>query len=142
MAKKRRYSKKNKTVKSGFHLDVEKKFEILAVILIILGILLLIAGFGLGGSLPTGTFDILRFLFGYGAYFVPVALLFIAFSIFKSEDRKVSIVSLIGISVIMFCVSTMFHINYIGLKSLSFAENGDGGGYYGYISTELLVKLL
>src|SRR5579875_3500421 len=60
-----------------------------AVLLCLVAIFLLLGGFGTGGSLPVGLFHGTYWLFGWGAYLTPVALIFWGVHKFINEDHRI-----------------------------------------------------
>jgi DNA segregation ATPase FtsK/SpoIIIE, S-DNA-T family len=59
------------------------------VALVLVGLFLLIGGFGTGGSLPVGLFHGAYWLFGLAAYLTPVALVYWGVYKFMAEDRRI-----------------------------------------------------
>jgi hypothetical protein len=60
-----------------------------AVVLLLLALLVLLGGFGTGGTLPTGMFHGLYWTFGWVAYLTPVALVYWGVYKFKSEEHHI-----------------------------------------------------
>ena len=103
-----------------FDISGERKLDILGIFLALLGLLLLLALFSLSRSSVTGgVLDVLGFLFGYGQYVLPVALIaFGGWLVLRKIDRipPVSIERVFGL--IMF---------YLFLQTVIQAATDDGG---------------
>src|SRR5665213_2312540 len=100
MAKKKKSSRK-KTAKKD---DVLKEKSpivgyVVAVLLIVAAIFLLIGGFNTGGSLPVGLFHGAYYLFGWGAYLTPFALIYWGAYKFVAEDRRLPTSKIISMAV-------------------------------------------
>jgi S-DNA-T family DNA segregation ATPase FtsK/SpoIIIE len=80
-----------------------------AIIMIILALFMLLGGFGTGGPLPKGLFDAGFWLLGWGAYLVPVALIYFGVLKFKTEDHRIPLSSLVSmIAALLFTSSLLF----------------------------------
>lgn len=84
-------AKHKKRSKKRVQKQVEKEPNMLlrqvgAVILVVVAIFLSLGGFGTGGGLPVGLFEIVFNVLGGAAYLTPFALLFWAVHKFKSEE--------------------------------------------------------
>lgn len=67
-----------------------------ATVLVLIAIFMVIGGFAAGGVLPVGLYRLAYWLFGWGSWLVPVALIFFAVIKVKSELKKVPIGKLIS----------------------------------------------
>src|SRR6476469_1158602 len=77
-----------------------------AVALCLLGLFLLIGGFGTGGSLPVGLFHGAYWAFGLAAYLTPVALIYWGVYKFMAEDRRIPLGKLTSmLCVLLFAAS-------------------------------------
>jgi S-DNA-T family DNA segregation ATPase FtsK/SpoIIIE len=141
MAKKRKTKKSSKN-DSSFQLKDGLVAEIIAIVLVILAILLLIAGFGYGGVLPTTIFGWLKTVVGLSSYILPVILIYIAYIIFSSEDHKISPVTVSGLVLVLVSISGLFHIRFTDEQVARQAIDGAGGGYVGYLVDAALLSLL
>jgi len=81
MAKKKKRTSNKKATSKKKVLDVPKEpnmfvRQVASVLMLVTAIFLLLGGFGTGGSLPRGMFNIVYDVFGVAAYLSPVALAF------------------------------------------------------------------
>ncbi len=94
-----------------------------AIALLVLAFLLLLGGFGTGGSLPKSLFEGVYWAFGRAAYLTPVALGYLGILKFKSEDRQIPLDKFIGMATtIVFSASWLY---------VAFADKIAGGGFSG-----------
>ena len=86
MAKRKRQSRK-KEVKNEQHAT----FWPLAgsILMILVAIFMLLGSIGTGGIMPKGLFSGVYWLFGWGAFIVPFALIYFSVLKFKSEEHQV-----------------------------------------------------
>ena len=141
MAKKRKAKKTHKN-ESSFQLKEGLIAEIMSILLVILAILLLIAGFGYGGVLPTTIFGWLSAGVGLTSYILPVVLVYIAYTVFSSDEHRISPVTISGLILIVLSFSGLFHIRFDNEAVAREAINGAGGGYAGYLLDATLLSLL
>ncbi|HUC20223.1 MAG TPA: hypothetical protein VMR98_01875, partial [Candidatus Polarisedimenticolaceae bacterium] len=96
----RRKSKKNRVPSISFRPNLSEGVarEIVAVLLVALALILVFAMFNFGGSLAVGLFEGLRYLFGFGAYLIPMLFLLLAFMIFQPAKYEVQAHNYIGFS--------------------------------------------
>jgi len=143
MAKRRKSKKQsNKITESSFQLKEGLIAEIVAIVLVLLAVLLLIAGFGYGGVLPTTLFGWLNILLGLGAYVVPFILVFIAVTLFRSEDHRVSWVTFLGLTLVILTISGLAHIRFESDLAQAAIYDEIGGGAAGYGIDAVLLTLL
>jgi S-DNA-T family DNA segregation ATPase FtsK/SpoIIIE len=95
MAKKKKQTKK---AKAAAEVAPKSPFWPLAgaILLILAALFLLLGGFGTGGPLPVKSFGGMYWLFGWGAYLTPAALLFFGIWKFTSEDRQIPLAKFLG----------------------------------------------
>ncbi len=100
-----------------------------AICLIILAVFILLGGFGGGGPLPNGLFHGTYWALGWAAYYLPIALLFLAITKFRTEDNRVPLTKLISIIISIVSLSTWFYI--IGIYQFKGGWVGGHGGNLG-----------
>ncbi|HEX3568615.1 MAG TPA: DNA translocase FtsK 4TM domain-containing protein [Candidatus Saccharimonadales bacterium] len=94
-----------------------------AILLFIIGVFLLLGGFGTGGPLPKGLFHAGYWTVGVAAYLLPIALVYWGVYKFKSEDRKIPASKLISlIATLLFASCWLF---------TAFASKDAGGAWSG-----------
>jgi S-DNA-T family DNA segregation ATPase FtsK/SpoIIIE len=81
-----------------------------AALLILFALLLVLGGFGTGGSGPKSVFHGLYWIFGLAAYFTAIGLIYIGGSMFKSEDHKLPVNRLTGLLAVLLFGGGFFYI--------------------------------
>src|SRR3990167_8120225 len=78
------------------------------ILLLVLAFLLLLGGFGTGGSLPKSLFHGAYWTFGWAAYLTPIALGYLGALKFKGEVKKIPLDKFIGMSSTMIFSASWF----------------------------------
>jgi S-DNA-T family DNA segregation ATPase FtsK/SpoIIIE len=124
MAKKKKQTRKKKSE------PVEKSnFWPLAggILMILIAIFMLLGGFGAGGPLPEGLFDAAFWAFGWGAWAVPVALIFFGVLKFTTEDHHIPLSKNVSMIAFLVMFAAWFHVAFItGDNSIGYT-GGNGG---------------
>lgn len=94
-----------------------------AVVLCLVAVFLLLGGFGTGGSLPVGLFKGAYWVFGWGAYLTPVALVYWAVHKFITDDRRVPMGKFFSMLLALLFVASFL--------AVSFATNSQQGSWTG-----------
>lgn len=105
--------------------------EALAVGLVAVGVLLLIAVFGIGGQLTDTVVDGLRWLFGAGVPLLPFMVIFAGLRIFLEKDSKMYGVHYLGLALVLASLSGLLTL-IASVADFSAAQEGAGGGVIGY----------
>lgn len=108
----------------------------------VLAPLLLLAMFGLGGSLPVALFNAARWLIGISAYLAPALLVYAAVKIFKSENHKLPRSAFWGIILFLTSLTGLLHLSVARERSLATAGEGQNGGMLGHVTDSLLFPAL
>jgi S-DNA-T family DNA segregation ATPase FtsK/SpoIIIE len=116
--------------------------EIVAIILIGVAILLLLASFNIGGSLPTALIVNLRLIMGYTAYMLPALLGVLAFMLFMDDRYELTGFSYAGFVGIILSITGLLHVGVSTDTAQQVASNGQGGGYLGYAITTAMFTVL
>src|SRR6476620_7765666 len=126
MAKKKKSTKKKKAPVEEFE---RSPFWALsgAIILIVLGLFLLLGGFGTGGALPIGMFEGAYWLFGWAAYLAPVALIYWGVIKFRAEDRRIPFAKVVGMLAVLTFVASWLHVTFSDITSTAELAGGHGG---------------
>ncbi len=125
MAKKKKQTRKKKAVE-----PVEKSaFWPMAggVVMILLALFTLLGGFGAGGPLPEGLFNAAEWAFGWGAYMVPVALIFFGVLKFTSEDHQIPLSKNVSMLAFLVMFSAWLHVAFVSGDEVSGYSGGFGG---------------
>lgn len=104
--------------------------------------LLILAAFGIGGSLPISLMDGSKWLLGFGAYLLPVVLIILAIEIFRDKENGVSRSVTAGVLLFFAALSGFAHLFVERGQSLAVADKGEGGGFLGHITDSLLLTVL
>ncbi|HET9174113.1 MAG TPA: DNA translocase FtsK 4TM domain-containing protein [Candidatus Saccharimonadales bacterium] len=103
-----------------------------AVVLVLLGIFILIGGFGTGGTLPVSLFHGVYATFGLAAYLVPFVLGFWGVSKFRTEDRRAPLGTLASAIVTLLVASAWLTVTFAS-KDTSGAWSAGKGGAVGQL---------
>lgn len=141
MARKKKHSRK-----SAAQIAEKSPFWAMAggILMILLAIFTLLGGFGAGGPLPMGLFNIAHWAFGWGAYMVPVALIFFGIYKFTSEDNRIPLGKNISMLVFLVMFSAWLHVAFVsGDRDIGFSGGfgGNVGALIGNLTLSALTKI-
>lgn len=133
--KKKRTSKKKAPAKNVAYPDVKEPNvfvrQVSAIIMLVLGVFLLLGGFGTGGSLPTGLFNLVYDLFGIAAYLTPVALWYWGIFKLKADENVLPASQVLSMSSVLILSAAWLHVAFVSRPDRT-AEWADGyGGAFG-----------
>lgn len=125
MAKKKKQTRKKKVQEA----PKESVFWPLAgaIIMMVLAFFLLLGGFGAGGNLPVGLFNWMYVVFGWAAYFTPVALVYWGVLKFTSEDRRIPLDKFVAMFGFLLLAASWVHVVFIDMNAGNLHEAGRGG---------------
>jgi len=112
-----------------------------ALFLIILGVFVLLGGFGTGGKLPVGLFEMLYAMLGLAAYLMPIALIFWGVHKFRSEDYKVPFGKALSMFAFIILSASWLHVTFLTVDPNTLEETGKGGGIGGLLGGAVLGPL-
>lgn len=112
-----------------------------AVLLIIVALFLLLGGFGTGGALPTGLFHAATWLFGWAAWFTPVALVYWGVYKFRAEDQRLPLSNFFSMLALMLFASGWFHAAFATKLTDGTYADGHGGAIGKGVGNALLTML-
>jgi S-DNA-T family DNA segregation ATPase FtsK/SpoIIIE len=98
-----------------------------AVILILAALFLLLGGFGTGGTLPKGLFGAAYWLFGYAAWFTPVALVYWGVYKFNAEDQRLPLSNFFSMMAFLLFSSSWFYTAFTTELASGIITGGHGG---------------
>ena len=98
-----------------------------AIIMILAAVFLLLGGFGTGGPLPVNLFKGAYWLFGWAAYFTPVALVYFGVLKFKSEDRQIPFPNFVSMIAALVLSASWFHTAFVSKDVYGEFAGGHGG---------------
>lgn len=105
-----------------------------SVFMLLLALFLLLGGFGTGGALPKGLFEIVYDVLGLAAYLSPIALIFWAIHKLRADEHALPISRIISMTCLLVASSAWL---YVGFATKN-ASTGDWEGGYGGAIGELL----
>jgi S-DNA-T family DNA segregation ATPase FtsK/SpoIIIE len=137
MAKSRK-QKEHSIPKPTLNLSSETKKGIAVIFFVILFFISLLSLFGKSGIVGEYINEVLKFGFGYIAYFVPIVFLLIGVSLYKQtikegEQQHFYFRTYIGALLLAGSFAGLLHVFYMkdGDKALDLVSRGIGGGYLG-----------
>lgn len=98
-----------------------------AVVLIIAALFLLLGGFGTGGPLPVGMFDMTYAAFGIAAYLVPLMLTVFSAWKFTSDDHRIPLPKFISMLGFLVLISSWLHVTFSEFDSFGEVVEARGG---------------
>jgi S-DNA-T family DNA segregation ATPase FtsK/SpoIIIE len=139
MAKKKKRSSKKKTSSRKSVPKVPKEpnlfiRQMAAVLMFVVAVFLLLGGFGTGGSLPKGLFEIMYSILGLAAYLTPIALIFWGFHKLKAEENQLPLHKVLSMGCVLGLSSAWLYVGFVNKSS----ETADWTGGYGGSFGELL----
>ncbi|MCL5666371.1 MAG: DNA translocase FtsK [Patescibacteria group bacterium] len=130
----------------------ETKRGIAVVVFILLGLVTLLAAVDLAGSFGQALLNVLRWMFGFLAYFVPALLILVAVMLARQrlpeedEDRgfywRIYLGTLLSVGGIAGLVHIFIYPADNSLTGFALAAEGKGGGYLGAIFSQPLYQML
>ncbi len=132
MSKRKRRSNKRQTSKKKVN-QVPREPNMFVrqaggVLMIVAAVFLLLGGFGTGGSLPVGMFDIVESVLGLAAYLSPVALAYWGVHKLKSEEHNLPISRIFSMGSLLLALSAWLHVVFVGKSAAGLTAGGEGGG--------------
>lgn len=131
--------KKNKIL-SAIDKNVQK--NILAVVVIVVGLIFTLSLFDLAGIVGEKIDEILALLFGWVRFSLPVAMIVLSVLYFKSEEKTRYLLMVLGAVIFILAFLGLVHIFNDMDKMLKIAKNGQGAGLIGYILAYPLTKFV
>ncbi|MFV0485494.1 MAG: DNA translocase FtsK 4TM domain-containing protein [Candidatus Saccharimonadales bacterium] len=123
MAKKR--GKKNKEVGKVHELPGGFWRQVVALLMIVISILLVVTWFGSGGTILNTIHNSGLWAIGYATYLLPILLVYLAVSIFRSADNKVPVTVWLASILMIIWFAGMFGIPTIGAGNPTGGELGE-----------------
>lgn len=98
-----------------------------AIVLIIIALFMLLGSFGTGGPLPKGLFDAGHWTFGWGAYLVPMALVYFGVLKFNSEDHQIPLGNFVSMLAGLVLTASWLHVMFASTDTAGVSTGGNGG---------------
>ena len=113
-----------------------------AILLMLLAFLLLLGGFGTGGPLPINMFKGAYWLFGWAAYFTPIALVYWGVYKFKAEDRRIPLGKLTSMLGVLVFLASWLTVSFASQDVTTGSwQGGHGGGIGSVVGGAILTAL-
>lgn len=142
--KKKKPGRKPKSVKVSKEPKEPNYFlrQVFAFLLIAFSLFLFLGGFGWGGPLPTKLFDVASWFFGFIAFILPFALIYLAIHKLRHEEKIIPFVKLMGTFLLFVCLAGMIHVFIEPSEASKAASDGTYGGQIGYLASKTLLTFL
>ena len=127
MAKKKKSTKKKSPKAEVVRAPSPVWGYVLAVIFILTGIFMVLGGLGTGGSLPEGLFNAGYWLLGWGAWVVPVSLLYWGAYKFISEEQRLPGWRVLNMYLLMLFAAGWFYAAFATKQASGTITGGHGG---------------
>lgn len=144
MAKKRKRNTKPKKSASTTQHDLPDGFwpQVSGVVFVVIALLLLVAVFGAGGPFLAWLLHVSLATFGLATYVLPLIFLFIAVSIFQTENNRLPFVMKFATLLLVVWLSGLLGLMSIDPHSSTLASQGEGGGLVGWVVNQGMLALL
>ena len=138
MAKKKKTSKKKSPKAEIVRAPSPIWGYILAVSFILTGIFMVLGGLGTGGSLPEGLFNAGYWLLGWGAWVVPVSLLYWGAYKFISEEQKLPGWRVLNMYLLIIFAAGWFYTSFATKQASGTISGGHGGMAGSFVGSAIL----
>lgn len=142
MAKKKKATRKKKQIED-VSISTAKLFwrQVFAFLLMVLGIFLFLGGFGWGGALPVGIFNVASWLFGYAAYLLPFVCVYLSILKFLNEEHVIPFAKLANCTLLLSTIAALLHVFVDRDDAAAYAGDGVYGGQVGNALSSLLLSI-
>lgn len=128
MAKKKKQSRNRKRAAERERADNSTFWPLAgAILMFLLAVFVLLGGFGTGGPLPQKLFEGAYWALGWGAFLVPVALVFFGVLKFSSEDRQIPLAKFVGMLAFVTMTASWLQVAFSEKLSDGVYSGGHGG---------------
>lgn len=139
MAKKKKHTRKRQPEPE--YKERSAFWPLAGAILMFLGaVFILLGGFGAGGDLPRNLFHGAYWALGWGAFLVPVALVFFGIVKFSSEDRQIPLAKFVSMLAFITMMVALLHVSFA--TGLEGSYVGGHGGEVGKLFGNLALNAL
>jgi DNA segregation ATPase FtsK/SpoIIIE, S-DNA-T family len=132
--KKKRTTKKKHTSKKVVETPRDPNLfvrQVGAIAMILIALFLLLGGFGTGGSLPQGMFDLVYSVLGVAAYLTPVALAYWGVHKLLAEEKDLPLTNILSMSSLLVVSAAWLHVGFADRESVNAEWVGGYGGGFG-----------
>jgi S-DNA-T family DNA segregation ATPase FtsK/SpoIIIE len=116
--------------------------QVYAFALIVIALFIFIGGFGMGGKLPIGLFDMTAWLVGFVAYLVPFVLIFLAVHKLRHEEFIIPFGKLLASLLFVVSLAGALHVFLDREDASQAASVGTHGGHIGSIISGVTLSVL
>jgi S-DNA-T family DNA segregation ATPase FtsK/SpoIIIE len=116
--------------------------QVFAFALIIFAIFIFLGGFGMGGKLPMGLFNLTAWLFGFAAFLVPFVLIFLAIHKLRHEEFMIPISKILSSLLFLVALSGALHVVIERDEAAAVAASGTYGGQIGNLVSGVSLSIL
>lgn len=141
MAKKKKSSKRKSSKAAAVKNPSPIWGYVLAVVFILTGVFMVLGGFGTGGALPEGLFHAGYWLLGWGAWVVPLSLLYWGAYKFISEEQKLPMWRVLNMYLLMLFAAAWFYTSFATKQVNGTITGGHGGAVGGAVGGSVLGML-
>ncbi|MBI5412732.1 DNA translocase FtsK 4TM domain-containing protein [Candidatus Peregrinibacteria bacterium] len=129
---------------SNLHFEVESHVakEIFAIIYLALSFLILLSIYGQLGMVGEVFHGILKPVFGFGIHLIPIMFFGVSLSLFFAKKSPFNLAKITGIILIFTSLLSIFHLSVPQDEILTAAQNGQFGGYIGFVGNFFFRSLL
>lgn len=116
-----------------FEVESQVAREIAAVIYLALSLLIVLSVYGGLGNVGDALNSFLKPAFGFGIHFVPIMFFGISLSLFLAKKHPFTLPRIVGIILFFTSLLSIFHLSVPENELLNAAQNGDYGGFVGFV---------
>ncbi len=113
-----------------------------AVIMMLLAVFVVLGGFGSGGPLPTNLFDASYNALGWGAWLVPIALMFFGILKFVSEDHQIPLARFVSMLAFIIMTVSWLQVGFSAYDKSLNAWSAANGGSVGQLFAGIAINAL
>lgn len=119
----------------SLHFEVQSHVakEIFAVIYLALSFLILLSIYGRLGRVGSAFHGMLKPVFGFGIHLIPIMFFGVSLSLFFAKKSPFNLAKITGIVLIFTSLLSIFHLSVPQDEILTSAQNGQFGGYIGFV---------
>lgn len=121
--------------RSSLRFEVESHIakEIFAVIYLALSFLILLSIYGKLGAVGQALHNFLLPVFGFGIHLIPIAFFGISLALFFAKHSPFNLAKITGLVLLFTSLLSIFHLSVPADDMLNAAQNGQFGGYIGFV---------
>lgn len=134
--------KKREARKINLELSPETKEGILIIFLFAFSFISILSFFNIAGPLGGKILVFLKLFWGWAGYVVPIILLSLAYVLLRKEKYQPKFSNYLGLVIFILSLCGLAHLTINPNAATQTISSGQGGGYFGFIVSSPLQKLL